>query len=609
MSDPRPKKSSLLRSGFGSRHFWDNLIPIKPSLSGPQTAGWTPRPSALSGLGCEVFADQRIPVDGGVTLSADVYRPKAPGRYPAIVQFAAYSKELHAAGVPTGTNEIGSPPVFTDRGYAQVVVSRRGMSGSEGEPGIFFNPQDVEDHASCIAWAAAQDWCDGNVVLFGTSYYGMTQPLVAVENPPALKAFFCNEICTDYVRQFAQFGGAPGLYFMLLWAGANFTKSVFRLRMPPLARALLSQILNSPIKPYWGRLMMKGADAIYRSFMSKKPVRQIREWLLALLIDGKTRETSVVPEGPYAALDKIDVPFVVVQNLGYFNLHQFGCYDLFQHAGTPKNRKWMILGPPHYELPVYSWQLEALAFFDHILRGTENGYAAQPPVRYWVDGDETFAGADDFPVPLSAPMRFYLASGGTDHAVHLLSEVPGIGENSWAAIPINAPMFGGLDEVANQILSFERGFAEEIEFSGPVTAQLRFSANEIDSHVVARLGRIDQYGTYHLLSMGTISPARRRIDKARSNACEIATDMSVREPLVPDVPVDLVFSLTPAPVRLKKGERLRFDVASRTDLLKSDVGHGFVHFNMLVPPYFSRNRLHYGADTYIELRKVTRRAI
>jgi hypothetical protein len=24
-----------------------------------------------------------------------------------------------------------------------------------------------------------------------------------------------------------------------------------------------------------------------------------------------------------------------VQNLGYFNLHQFGSYDLFEHAGTP----------------------------------------------------------------------------------------------------------------------------------------------------------------------------------------------------------------------------------------------------------------------------------
>ncbi|MHB8884140.1 MAG: CocE/NonD family hydrolase [Methylovirgula sp.] len=591
---------------LGKQRFWDNLIPLKPSLSGEQLAGWQPGPPAISGLGCRLLADQRVPVEGGITLSADVYVPETPGRYPAVVQFAAYSKELHTAGAPTGTNEIGAPPVFTDRGYAQIVVSRRGMSRSAGEAGVFLNPQDVEDHAQAIAWAAAQDWCDGNVVLFGTSYYGMTQPLVAVKKPPALRAFFCNEICTDYFRQVFRFGGVPGLYFLLLWAGANFTNGMFRLRVPPIIRALLSQILNSRIKPYWTRFLMKRSDALYKSFMSATPVKPVREWLIRWMVDGQTRGTAHIPEGPYVELGKIDVPFVVVQNLGYFNLHQFGCYDLFQNAGTPKDRKWMILGPPRYELPVYAWQLEALAFFDHILRGTENGYAAQPRVRYWLDGEDRFAGAADFPIPDSAPKRFYLASAGEDRAVHRLAETPGDGENAWVAIPINAPMFGGLDEVANQVLSFDAEMEEEVEFSGSVTAHLSFSCNEIDSHVVARLGRVDAAGTYHLLSLGTIGPSRRRVDAARSTACEIAIDTDIREPLTPGVPVPLVFSMTPAPVRLTKGEKLRFDVASRTDLLKSDVSHGYVHFDMPVPPYFSRNRLHYGPETFIELRKVTR---
>jgi hypothetical protein len=171
-----------MAAGIWSAEFWDNLISIKPSLSGEQTAGWQPGPPAMTGLGCHLLSNRRIPVDGGVTLSTDVYIPKTPGRYPAIVQFAAYRKELRRAGVPTGNNEIGSPPVFTDRGYAQVVVSPRGISRSAGEPGVFFNPQDVEDHARCIAWAAEQSWCDGDVVLFGTSYYGMTQPLIAIRN-------------------------------------------------------------------------------------------------------------------------------------------------------------------------------------------------------------------------------------------------------------------------------------------------------------------------------------------------------------------------------------------------------------------------------------------
>jgi uncharacterized protein len=67
----------------------------------------------------------------------------------------------------------------------------------------------------------------------------------------------------------------------------------------------------------------------------------------------------------------------------------------------------------------------------------------------------------------------------------------------------------------------------------------------------------------------------------------------------------LQFSLTPHPVVVKKGERLRFDVGSRTDLLRRDVSHGHAQFDMHVPPYFSRNTLHHGPETYIELHKVT----
>jgi hypothetical protein len=56
--------------------------------------------------------------------------------------------------------------------------------------------------------------------------------------------------------------------------------------------------------------------------------------------------------------------------------------DLFENAGTPKDKQWMIIGPAEYELPCCHWQLEALAFFDQLLYGVANGYANQSPVRY-----------------------------------------------------------------------------------------------------------------------------------------------------------------------------------------------------------------------------------
>ena len=93
----------------GKAGFWDNLIAPKGGLFGAQLAGWTPGPAAKSGLGCRVLADQTIEVAPSICLAADVYVPKVPGRWPAVIAFAAYSKELQAAGVPAGNDETGSP--------------------------------------------------------------------------------------------------------------------------------------------------------------------------------------------------------------------------------------------------------------------------------------------------------------------------------------------------------------------------------------------------------------------------------------------------------------------------------------------------------------------
>jgi uncharacterized protein len=79
----------------------------------------------------------------------------------------------------------------------------------------------------------------------------------------------------------------------------------------------------------------------------------------------------------------------------------------------------------------------------------------------------------------------------------------------WAATPLGAIVTAGLDEVVNQIRSYEMVVNEDTEFSGPITASLKFSSSEIDSHVVARLGRVDRAGVYRLLSLGTIRPALR----------------------------------------------------------------------------------------------------
>jgi len=576
----------------------DNLIPLRWRLNQSQLAGWTPTAIAAQGLGCRLLSDVAIAMPDGVKLAADVYIPAVPGRYPVILQFAPYNLSLHTTGLPRGSSEIGSPPVSTGRGYCQVVVTARGVGRSQGRLQPWHCAAETDDHLACIAWAATQPWSNGDVSLFGTSYYGMNQAAVAARRPPALKAFFANEISTNYRRHLVRYGGVFNADFLSLWAGANFTSQTIRRRVPPWLRALLSQVFN---RAWTWRATKPRIDGIMQGFKRRRVVPEALAWFLALMTNDSTSVPGGIFESPSTVLGQIDVPFVVVQNRGMVALHQFGAYDLFDHGGTRVERKWLIIGPPEYELPVYSWQLEALAFFDYVLKGIDNGYAKQPRVRYWRDGPDDWAEADDLPPPQAETTKLHLGRVTAAQGGILSVDPPAPAVSSWLSVPRGITVLPGLDALEPQMLRFAFTAREDFELVGPVTLQLRYGCSDIDSYVVVRLDRIDHSHRRRCLGMGHMRPSLRRIDSARGSRCEIAISVGTPEPLISDEPVMLRFSLTPAAALVRAGETLELDIASRTDLFKLAVSEGFVVPDMPVPPYFARNIIHHGPDSFLEI--------
>ncbi|MGP0035467.1 MAG: hypothetical protein ACLP4R_12930 [Solirubrobacteraceae bacterium] len=78
-----------------------------------------------------------------------------------------------------------------------------------------------------------------------------------------------------------------------------------------------------------------GPESIQNAFKKQTPARLYRETFAQWACDGKTRATSSIPAGPYEELDRIEVPFVALEDVGAFNFHQFGAFDVFENAGTP----------------------------------------------------------------------------------------------------------------------------------------------------------------------------------------------------------------------------------------------------------------------------------
>ena len=86
-----------------------------------------------------VDKDVRIPLRDGGYLSADVYRPDAPGeRFPILMSLSAYQKELqflpHEGQFPH--QERPEPEWWVPRGYTLIFVDTRGTGRSPGLPDI-----------------------------------------------------------------------------------------------------------------------------------------------------------------------------------------------------------------------------------------------------------------------------------------------------------------------------------------------------------------------------------------------------------------------------------------------------------------------------------------
>ena len=119
-----------------------------------------------------------VPMRDGVHLSADVYRPDAPGKFPAVLLMTPYNNMR-------GSNDMKHALYFAERGYAAVLVDLRGRHDSGGEWDPYVN--DPKDGFDTHEWIGKQEWCDGNLGTYGYSYPGFTQIMPSVYASKYLK--------------------------------------------------------------------------------------------------------------------------------------------------------------------------------------------------------------------------------------------------------------------------------------------------------------------------------------------------------------------------------------------------------------------------------------
>ncbi|MGH9337436.1 MAG: CocE/NonD family hydrolase, partial [Vicinamibacteria bacterium] len=150
----------------------------------------------------------------GVVLRADVVRPDAPGRFPAILIRTPYGKD---------SEWRDSVAIRAARaGYVVVAQDVRGRFASGG----LFAPyhQEGKDGYDTVEWVASLPYVDGKVGMAGLSYPGAVQWLAAMEKPPHLVTI-TPFMCFSTGRLFFYMGGAWDLSW-ISWFYLNIAPDV-----------------------------------------------------------------------------------------------------------------------------------------------------------------------------------------------------------------------------------------------------------------------------------------------------------------------------------------------------------------------------------------------
>ena len=367
--------------------------------------------------------DLPVQMRDGVTTYADVFRPDAPGRFPALLQRTPYDKSS-----PVSRSLFFDAVRCAQNGFATVIQDVRGRYTSEGEFYTFHSESD--DGYDSVEWVGSQSWCDGKVGMVGGSYVGATQWLAARARPPSLAGIAPAITASDYHEGWTYQGGAFELAFNLSW-GLNLTASNYdnlsrRLTLPEDGAAKLQDTMDDMPQAFrhlslssWPAL--KGDVAPY-----------YYDWLTHPEYDDYWKKVCIEERH-----SQIDVPalnyggwydiFLGGTLRNYMRMRDVGATENARkgqrlligpwvHAGATAGYAGGPVGKHYFGIRSYSAAIDihgvVLRFYDHFLKGLDNGVADEKPVRIFVMGDNVWRFEDDWPLQRAQNTAYYFHSDG-----------------------------------------------------------------------------------------------------------------------------------------------------------------------------------------------------
>ena len=455
-----------------------------------------------------------IPMRDGAILRANVYRPDAQGRFPVIMTFGPYGKDvplrqfmqeawdrlnatypevLAASSCKHLVFERPDPEVWIPDGYVLINVDSRGAGKSPGklDPN---SPAEFRDFFDAVEWAGAREFSSGKVGLLGISYYAASQWFVAAMRPRYLSAILPWQGTYDFYRDRTRLDGIYSSGFLKRWWNVSVLRNQH------------GNPETNCTDIYTGE-RVTGPEGFTKEQLKANASNYLEDVLAHPLCDEFYRERT--PD-----LSKIDVPALVVANWGGLGLHTRGTIRGFM--GLASRNKWLKVQGGSYFHTFLQPKNVALQkrFFDRYLKGEQNGWENEPVVEVQVrapgDTIKRTAQAASWPLPQTQWTKYWLDAGAKTLAT---AELRDAASASYPAL--------------SEGITFRRApFEKETEIAGPVKAKLFVSSSTADMDIFATICAFDASGKEMTfiaapepkapVTQGWLRVSQRKLDPTRS---------------------------------------------------------------------------------------------
>jgi putative CocE/NonD family hydrolase len=484
----------------------------------------------------------------GVRLSTDLYLPEGTrDRLPVILIRTPYDKRAFRK------REVDySAYVFATQGYAVVAQDIRGRFASEGE--FVFMGGDARDAYDTTEWISKQIWSNGKVGTYGCSYLGEVQYQQATLRNPHLVAMVPQAAgaVSRYRDGALVTGGALELASVTGWLRTHGSKLHY---LPPRETSVAER---AETDQYYGPEPVLPEIDYSRIWSSLPIIDMLRtaggpptdyEVLVRALPPPTDLEGQVMTEttnpwwkqtGYIASQQVFDVPALhinawydwgVAETLKMFNLmrvnaesahardNQFAIISPTTHCDSEEATQNTVVG----ERPVGDARLDYfnvyLRWFDHWLKGADNGVTGMPKLQIYVMGRNRWRSENEWPLARTVFTKYYLHGAGKansrfgdgsltpiapqdedsdQYTYDPRTPVPTVGgtrrPTSWY---LNEGSFDQSEvEMRNDVLVYTSPVLQEgLEVTGPVKALLYVSSSAKDTDFTVTLVDVYPDGT------------------------------------------------------------------------------------------------------------------